>query len=135
MKKAYLCHEPYSGYVLWLKLWWTNCNPRLICSWYCDTVRELGRTKNNGVANSHTLLRHAHDPYFANTLQHKFKFVHGNIKPEIFWSQLRQCWTPGFEDILDIGLITGIYDPSNSLKRLIFQYIFIPWIQQELDLF
>ena len=34
--------EPFSGYILWLKIWWTNHNPRLICGWYCDTVEQLG---------------------------------------------------------------------------------------------
>ncbi|OJA14453.1 hypothetical protein AZE42_13812 [Rhizopogon vesiculosus] len=29
------------------------------------------------------------DPALARTLQHKFKGQHRNIKPEIFWSQLR----------------------------------------------
>jgi len=26
--------EPFSGRILWLKVWWTNHNPRLICGWY-----------------------------------------------------------------------------------------------------
>jgi hypothetical protein len=34
--------EPFSGRILWLKIWWTNRNPRLICGWYCDTVQALG---------------------------------------------------------------------------------------------
>ncbi|KAG1878436.1 hypothetical protein C8R48DRAFT_590533, partial [Suillus tomentosus] len=25
--------EPFLGRVLWLKIWWTNRNPRLICGW------------------------------------------------------------------------------------------------------
>ncbi|OAX35830.1 hypothetical protein K503DRAFT_745362 [Rhizopogon vinicolor AM-OR11-026] len=34
--------EPFSGRILWLKVWWTNHNPGLICAWYCDTVHTLG---------------------------------------------------------------------------------------------
>ncbi|OJA08709.1 hypothetical protein AZE42_08886 [Rhizopogon vesiculosus] len=34
--------EPFSGRILWLNIWWTNYNPRLICGWYCDTVHTLG---------------------------------------------------------------------------------------------
>jgi hypothetical protein len=34
--------EPFSGRILWLKIWWTNRNPRLICGWYCNTVQALG---------------------------------------------------------------------------------------------
>jgi len=33
--------EPFSGHILWLKIWWTNRNPRLICGWYCNTVQAL----------------------------------------------------------------------------------------------
>jgi hypothetical protein len=46
-------------------------------------------SENNGIANGHTLLHHMQDPALARTLQHKFKGQHRNIKPEIFWSQLR----------------------------------------------
>ncbi|KAG1888157.1 hypothetical protein F4604DRAFT_1570175, partial [Suillus subluteus] len=34
--------EPFSGQILWLKIWWTNHNLHLICSWYCDAVEKLG---------------------------------------------------------------------------------------------
>ncbi|KAG2124899.1 hypothetical protein DEU56DRAFT_963243 [Suillus clintonianus] len=137
--------EPFSGRILWLKIWWTNHNPRLICGWYCDTVQSLGAmplvtqsdpgTENNGIANGHTMLRHLQDPGLARTLQHKFRGDHRNIKPEIFWSQLRCRWTPGFEDILDFGLSAGIYNPDDALERLVFHFVFIPWLQHELDLF
>ncbi|KIK32075.1 hypothetical protein CY34DRAFT_760918 [Suillus luteus UH-Slu-Lm8-n1] len=137
--------EPFSGHILWLKIWWTNRNPRLICGWYCDTVQTLGAmplvtqsdpsTENNGIANGHTMLRHLQDPALARTLQHKFKGQHRNIKPEIFWSQLRRRWAPGFEDVLDFGLNNGIYNPDDALERLVFHFIFIPWLQDELDRF
>ncbi|EGN97396.1 hypothetical protein SERLA73DRAFT_75084 [Serpula lacrymans var. lacrymans S7.3] len=115
--------EPFSGQVLWLKVWWTNRNPRLICGWYCDTVAKLGgmplvtqsdpRSENNGI----------------------FKGSHRNIKPKIFWNQLRRRWSPGFERLLDYGLNEGLYNPDDPLQRLTFHYIFIPWLQDELDLF
>ncbi|KAG1810317.1 uncharacterized protein HD556DRAFT_1428420 [Suillus plorans] len=128
--------EPFSGRVLWLKIWWTNRNPRLICGWYCDTVETLGAmplvtqsdpgSENNSIANGHTLLCHMQDPTLAHTLQHKFKGQHRNIKPKIFWR---------FEDILDYGINNGIYNPDDALERLVFHYVFIPWLQHELDLF
>lgn len=34
--------EPTSGKVLWLKVWWTNSNPRIVLKYYLDVVRELG---------------------------------------------------------------------------------------------
>ncbi|KAG2142829.1 uncharacterized protein EDB93DRAFT_1241501 [Suillus bovinus] len=137
--------EPFSGQILWLKIWWTNHNPRLICGWYCDMVQSLGAmplvtqsdlgTENNGIVNGHTMLRHLQDPGLARTLQHKFRGDHHNIKPEIFWSQLCHCWTLGFEDILDFGLSASIYNPDDALERLVFHFVFILWLQHELDLF
>ncbi|OJA21475.1 hypothetical protein AZE42_11743, partial [Rhizopogon vesiculosus] len=58
-------------------------------------------------------------PALSRTLQHKFKGQHRNIKPEIFWSQPRRRWTPGFEDVLDFGLTSGIYNPDDALERLL----------------
>jgi hypothetical protein len=74
-------------------------------------------SENNGIANGHTLLCHLQDPALAWTLQHKFKGQHCNIKPEIFWSQLWQRWTPGFQDILDYDVSEGIYNPDDALER------------------
>ncbi|KAJ7939733.1 hypothetical protein B0H13DRAFT_1850502 [Mycena leptocephala] len=36
------CLEPFVGYIQWLKIWWTNSNPRLILSYHLDTVEESG---------------------------------------------------------------------------------------------
>jgi hypothetical protein len=31
-----------SGYVLWLKIWWNNRNPNLICSYYLNAIEHTG---------------------------------------------------------------------------------------------
>lgn len=36
--------EPFSGRILWLKVWHSNRNPQLILSYYLSTVEELGCT-------------------------------------------------------------------------------------------
>jgi len=104
--------EPHSGYILWLNIWWTNRNPRLVCSWYLDTVKDLGYvmplitqsdpgTENYGIANAQTVLRRRHDPSLSATLQHKFRWNKGNVKPEIAWRRMRDV------------LVTRIRKPSN----------------------
>ncbi|KIO08032.1 hypothetical protein M404DRAFT_96137, partial [Pisolithus tinctorius Marx 270] len=52
--------------------------------------------------------------------------------PEIMWSQLRCRFTPGFEAILEQGVKEGWYDIDNMLERLVFHWLFIPWLQGEL---
>jgi hypothetical protein len=34
--------EPFSGKLLWLRIWHSNSDPGLISQYYIDTVRELG---------------------------------------------------------------------------------------------
>ncbi|KAF8164350.1 hypothetical protein K438DRAFT_1775507 [Mycena galopus ATCC 62051] len=88
-------------------------------------------TENYGLANGHTLLRHLHDPSLEGTLQHRWMVKKRNVMPEIGWSQLRHRFTPGFEDILDVGVNKGWYN-SDILLEALFRYVFIPWLQHEL---
>ena len=74
-------------------------------------------TKNNGVANAQTVLRHLHDPSLSDSLQHRWMPKGVNIKPEIFWKDLRRRWSPGFEALLDEGIENGLYDPTDILER------------------
>ncbi|KIO09156.1 hypothetical protein M404DRAFT_55275, partial [Pisolithus tinctorius Marx 270] len=53
--------------------------------------------------------------------------------PEIMWSQLRRCFTPGFEALLEDGVQQGWFDINNTLQLMVFCWIFIPWLQQELE--
>ncbi|KAJ7882973.1 hypothetical protein B0H14DRAFT_3082462 [Mycena olivaceomarginata] len=137
---------PFIGRINWMKVWWTNSNPRLILSYYLDTVAEAGFmplisqndpvNENIGLANGHTLLRRWHDPCLLNTLQHRRMNEKMNVMPEIGWSQLRHRFTPGFEDVLDIGVKNGWHDPSILLQvipSLVFRWVFIPWLQKELN--
>jgi hypothetical protein len=36
--------EAFSGEINWLKIWWTNKNPRLAAKFYFDTCRRIGGT-------------------------------------------------------------------------------------------
>ncbi|CAK5279646.1 unnamed protein product [Mycena citricolor] len=58
-----------------------------------------------------------------------------DIMPEITWSQMRRRFTPGFEDILDVGVNEGWYNPGVLLEALVFRWVFIPWLQGELELY
>ena len=73
-------------------------------------------TENNGIANRHTLLQHLQDPSLSITLEHIFKGSHHNIKLEIFWSQLQQRWSPGFEPLFNYGVNKGLYNAHDSLE-------------------
>ncbi|KAJ8077842.1 hypothetical protein PM082_002282 [Marasmius tenuissimus] len=137
--------DPFIGQVKWLRVWWTNRNPRLIFHFYLDTIRKLGYTclviqsdpgsENFCLAKGHTYIRCSLDPNLEGTIQHRWKRDKKNIPPEILWSNLRRRFTPGFEDILDAPTRFPElrYDRSDPLQYNVFKWIFIPWIQAELD--
>ncbi|CAK5263848.1 unnamed protein product [Mycena citricolor] len=137
--------DPFLGMIHWLKIWWNNSNPRLIFSYYLETVERLGviplvtqsdpGSENVGIANGHTQLRHYQDPSLIGTSQHRWMRKKKNIMPEITWSQMRRRFTPGFEDILDVGVNEGWYNPGVLLEALVFRWVFIPWLQGELELY
>lgn len=79
-------------------------------------MSDRGR-ENNGIANMHTLVRHQLDPTLRDTLQHRFCTDKKNIKSEIGWSQFRAQWAPGFEDLFDFGINSGLYTPSDPLEK------------------
>ncbi|KZT31989.1 hypothetical protein SISSUDRAFT_1067287 [Sistotremastrum suecicum HHB10207 ss-3] len=137
--------DVYSGKVLWIKAWWTTSNPRIVCSWYLDVIAELGYmplftqsdrgTENNGIANAQNLLRHQLMPGLGESLQHRWRGKNRNIKPEILWRILRRGWSKGFETILEQGFTRELYDTSLMWNCSLFHFLFIPWLQSELDKF
>ncbi|KAK7453248.1 hypothetical protein VKT23_011924 [Stygiomarasmius scandens] len=135
--------ECTAGQLLWLKIWWTNRNPRLITSYYLEWVEEVGYTclvtqsdpgsENYGLANAHTALRHWHDPNLEGTLSHRWMRARKNIKGEIEWRQFRRRFSPGWENLLDEGLKHKWYDPKIPRENYIFRWVFIPMLQSKLD--
>ncbi|KAG1890172.1 hypothetical protein F4604DRAFT_1876780 [Suillus subluteus] len=137
--------EPFS-------VWHSNRNPQLILTYYLNTIEKLGHkliqidthdvpmitqsdpgSENYRIANTHTMLRQMYDSSLQGTLQHRWMRTKKNVMPEIAWSQLRCRFTPGYETLLDEGVESGWYDSDNVLQVMVFQWVFIPWLQCELD--
>ncbi|KAA1467108.1 hypothetical protein DENSPDRAFT_769383 [Dentipellis sp. KUC8613] len=137
------CVDPYHGYIHWVKIWWTNKNPRLIASFYLEAARREGGiplvtqsdpgSENFGVANAQTYIRHRLDASLSDTLQHRWMRKHQNIKPEAHWSVMRRDFSPGFENLLDQGIQNGWYNPNDAMDSYLFRWLGIPWLQRELD--
>ncbi|OAX35434.1 hypothetical protein K503DRAFT_369762 [Rhizopogon vinicolor AM-OR11-026] len=57
--------------------------------------------------------------------------------PEVYYqmsSSQKHYWVCPFK-IRCLLAHCSIYNPDDALERLVFHYIFIPWLQHELDLF
>ncbi|KIY62217.1 hypothetical protein CYLTODRAFT_459176 [Cylindrobasidium torrendii FP15055 ss-10] len=87
------------------------------------------------IARGHSYIRQCLDPDLEGTLQHRWRREKKNIPPEVVWSGLRRRFTPGFEDILSSpDRISNIrYDRFDPLQYSIFKWLFIDWLQMELD--
>ncbi|KAJ7205542.1 hypothetical protein GGX14DRAFT_568877 [Mycena pura] len=99
-------------------------------------IRDRGRDKgNNGIANCHSSIRQQLDPTLRGTLQHKWFYEKMNIKSEIGWAQVRQGFSPGFEDIILQGQVLGLidFDQATPIEIFLFRWLAIPWLQRELD--
>ncbi|KAG2125457.1 hypothetical protein DEU56DRAFT_873091 [Suillus clintonianus] len=135
--------EPFSDRIMWIRVWHSNHNPQLILTYYLDTIEKLGHipmitqsdpgSENYGITNAHTMLCQMYDSSLHGTLQHWWMRTKKNVMPEIAWSQLRRRFTPGFESLLDEGVVRGWYDVDNVLQVMVFRWVFIPWLQCELD--
>ncbi|KXN83457.1 hypothetical protein AN958_01417 [Leucoagaricus sp. SymC.cos] len=135
--------EPFSGHILWIRVWWSNRILQLICSYFLDVADKLSfillitqsdsRSENLGVANAQMYMRQDLDPALQGTLQHCWMRNKKNIVSEISWSLMRRHMTPGFEHELWKGVEDDSYDCHNVLDKLLFWYLFIPWVQAELN--
>ena len=38
----HLATDPFNSRVAWLKIWWCNCNPRLLINYYLEAGRKVG---------------------------------------------------------------------------------------------
>ncbi|KAG2109269.1 uncharacterized protein F5147DRAFT_652369 [Suillus discolor] len=103
--------ELFSGCIMWIHVWHSNRNPQLILSYYLDTIEELGRSS----FISYMPLITQSDPGTEN-------FGIANAQ-----TLLR------FEMLLDHGVNEDWYDIGNTLQNMVFRWVFIPWLQQELD--
>ncbi|KAG2369253.1 hypothetical protein BDR07DRAFT_1371564 [Suillus spraguei] len=101
-------------------------NPQLILSYYLDTIMELSH-------EFWTYHFYYYDPTLQGTLQHCWMCTKKNVMPKITWSQLQHQFTPGFKTLLNQGVVEGWYDAGNTLYMMIFHWVFIPWLQQELN--
>ncbi|KAI6027239.1 hypothetical protein EDC04DRAFT_2573084 [Pisolithus marmoratus] len=135
--------EPSLGWILWIKVWHSNHNLQLILYYYLATIKEFGYmpmitqsdpgTENFGITNAQMLLWQMHDSTLKGYVQHWWMHSKKNIMPEIAWLQLHCHFSPGFESLLDTGMDAGWYDPNNMLQLMVFHWVFIPWLQVELN--
>ncbi|KAH6890733.1 hypothetical protein BKA70DRAFT_1234631 [Coprinopsis sp. MPI-PUGE-AT-0042] len=126
--RLHIAVDPFPGRIQWLKIWHTNSNPN-------DTLILPG------VYSEFPAGQWPHHDSLDTGPGTKVPCLHPapleagqeEYPPEIAWSGFRARFAPGFEDLLQLGLDHEWYDPDNLIHRYVFRWIFIPWLQAELD--
>ncbi|KAH9011327.1 hypothetical protein EDB84DRAFT_1279188 [Lactarius hengduanensis] len=129
--------DPYPGLIHWCKVWWTVRNLKLIARFYLNAAQAIGGipliTQSDPGRKTSTWLMHRQPSVLDGSIQHRWYRKHGNIKPEIHWSVFRRDWAVGFQKLLDRGVDEKYYDIGDPLECLVFRFVFIPFIQREVD--
>ncbi|KAK0467689.1 uncharacterized protein EV420DRAFT_1616585 [Desarmillaria tabescens] len=121
--------DPFTGILKWMRVWWNNSNPILICSYYLDVVEhtrhgpvltqsDMGN-ENGNLARAHSFLHQWADKDLDNTLQHRWMAEKKNIPSEIVWSVFRAHFSFGYEGIFQFGVEQGWYDPKVPLEAYV----------------
>ncbi|KAL4061767.1 hypothetical protein J3A83DRAFT_4098035, partial [Scleroderma citrinum] len=69
--------EPFSGWILWMRVWHSNCNSQLILSYYLHRylipmiTQSNPGTENFSIANAQMLLWQMHNPTLKGFVQHR----------------------------------------------------------------
>ncbi|THU81135.1 hypothetical protein K435DRAFT_937812 [Dendrothele bispora CBS 962.96] len=81
--------DPFTGRFKWLRVWWTNSNPRLIFGYYLDRVKKDGYIplvtqsdpgpENFCIAKGHSFIRQSLDSQLQGTLQHRYMKEKNNL--------------------------------------------------------
>ncbi|KAL4067085.1 hypothetical protein V8B97DRAFT_2025370 [Scleroderma yunnanense] len=122
--------KPFSGQILWMKVWHSNCNPQLILLYYLETIEEFGHNfpVYDLTTDAYMLLD---IPLVTQSDPGTENF--GIVNVQMLLQQMHDLALEGFEVLLESGVDAGWYDPDNTLQLMIFHWVFIPWLQVELD--
>ncbi|KAK3088506.1 hypothetical protein FSP39_019978 [Pinctada imbricata] len=135
------CVCGFSRKVIWLKVYNTNNNPRIIGGYYLEAVNEYGGcprfvrgdygTENGHVCAFQHFLRENHETN--DTVQRRQQpFIYGtsttNQRIESWWSYLRkehiQFWLELFKSLQDSGQFSG-----DTLDKNLMLFCFLPLLQ------
>jgi hypothetical protein len=132
--------EAFSGEINWIKIWWTNKNPRLVAKFYLDTCRQIGGTfpasflakyPTNTIIQVFLLLLkviQGRKIMALRTLRQLSATVSIRPLPTHCSTASPLATTTSFqkasglssdeiEDILDLGVNNGWYDVTNTLEK------------------
>lgn len=140
---VYGCMDTASRKLLWLKVWVSNHDPKLIGRWYLEHLYETKiisamlrvdkGTETGTMATMHAFLRRCHKEM--DPLETVIYGPSTSNQIERWWKELHERMEKYFKDGLRRVKDQGHYDPHNESNRLLLAFIMVPLIQKELNIF
>ena len=125
------CIDGYSRKIMWLNVYHTNNDPKVVGGYFLEAVKECGGCprivrSDRGTENGHV---RAFQQLFRHNDQGERVYVEGAITPnqriECWWSFLRkectQFWIEIFRDLLERGDFTGNFLDKNLVQFCLMQ--------------
>lgn len=119
------CIDGFSRRVIWLKVTQTNNDPKVIGSFFlesveqvegCPTVLRTDRGTENGLmATSQCFLRRNDQDPLSGINAHRYGSSHSNQRIEAWWAFLKRSWSSWWIDFFKDLVSKGQLDTSNKL--------------------
>ncbi|XP_028404817.1 uncharacterized protein LOC114527386 [Dendronephthya gigantea] len=144
---VYGVQDVFSGYIVYLKLWNSNSDPKLIGRWYLENLyntRVISNhlrldkgTETGQMATIHAFLmqynlEEVEDVSAGETVHYG---PSTNNKIERWWRELHHRLEKYFKRQLLMLLEEGHYEPDNQRYRDLLAFVFIPIIAKEMSMF
>ncbi|XP_028412126.1 uncharacterized protein LOC114534852 [Dendronephthya gigantea] len=140
---VYGCIDSASRKLLWLRIWVSNSDPKIIGRWYLDylyenmviaSIMRLDKGTETGImATMHAFLRRNH-----GDMESSDTVVYGpstSNQIERWWRELHERLEKYFKHHLNWLKDSNEYNPFNPNDRKLLAFLMIPVLQKELDIF
>ena len=135
------CVDTFSGKIVWLKVWTGNHDPDLIEMFYLKALKEndLFPYATRSDYGTETLgiykTQHALHAIYETGVEHPHQYVKStsNTKIESLWHRYLTEFGRTIMAHLEHAFNNGIYAMNNCLEEFIYMYLWIPFMQVELD--
>lgn len=137
------CIDGYSRRIIWLKLTRSNNNPRIIASFFMESIKELQGcpallrtdrgTENGSMATVQCFLRRNHQDSLAGLSAHRYGSSHTNQRIEGWWAFLRRNWSSWWMNFFKDMVDSGELDTSNQMQMACLWFSFSKVIENELN--
>ncbi|KAK3749360.1 hypothetical protein QZH41_001510 [Actinostola sp. cb2023] len=139
----YGCLDTASRKLLWLRVWVSNSDPKLIGRWYLEHLYETRMisailrvdkgTETGVMGTMHSFLRRHHGDMNPHDTVLYGPSTSNQI--ERWWKELHERMEKYFKTQLGWLKDQGNFDPHNDTDRMLLAFIMVPLIQKELDVF